>query len=303
MHQAQSHATRIQVEQRFPLSLSRSIVSIRDLYETGKNARWEPKKDLPWNDFAAADYSAEALAAARLVWSRRAWIEYTRLSETPAVLIRFCLEQGRESDPKYFLTVRNTEEAWQVESYHRFAALMGGYINRPPQTGEEAIFNQYRHRQALDAEQALDAYFTAYSAVEPGLELALFQACLANARDPLAHAILEKAVQSKERHARFGWLYVAERAQRWSDADREQVAVQVARYLQDIELKGYHCPSLNGASEEAAAAELAAESGLGAITPEQEAALFVDYVAGVRTRLQEHGVALQALTHSTLGTI
>ena len=49
----------------------------------------------------------------------------------PALLIRFCLEPGREADPKYFLTVRNTEEAWHVESFHRVAELCGGYLDRP----------------------------------------------------------------------------------------------------------------------------------------------------------------------------
>ena len=54
------------------------------------------------------------------------WIEATGLTETPALLMRFCMEAGREIDPKFYLTVRNTEEAWHVECFDRVAEAFGG---------------------------------------------------------------------------------------------------------------------------------------------------------------------------------
>ncbi len=300
----QTPSTKILVENRFPLELKRSIVSIRELYETAKQQRWNPETDIAWTQFTPQNYDAAAIDAGRLVWSRRAWLEYAGLAETPAILIRLCLEAGRESDPKYFLTIRNTEEAWQIESAHRFAQLLGGYIDRPSSARQKALFNQYRHRQALDAEQHADAFFTTHSAVEDGLELELHRAYLANATDPVAYQLLEKAVQAKERHVTFGWLYVAERAANWSDADRAAIGAHVHKYLQEIELSGYHCPWLaqpDGA--EASAAETAAKAGLGAATRATEQGIFVDYVASVRERLGEFGVTLPPLTHSALGQL
>lgn len=288
-------ATRIPVERRFPLTLRQSITSIRELYETGKQKRWVPETDIPWAAFDAGSLDAPVREAARLTWSRRAWVEYAGLSETPALLVRLCLESGRESDPKYFLTVRNTEEAWQIECYHRYATLLGGYVNRPPDPRREAVFNQCRHRQVLDAGCNADAFFTAHAAVEDGLELALYQAYLANATEPVARRILEQSVQAKERHATFGWLYVAERAAQWSDADRAAVADAVARYLDEVELGGYHCPWLaDPGGAESRALELTAQAGLGAVSCAQEQEVLQAYLETVQRRLGDFGVELPA---------
>src|SRR3546814_19544130 len=115
----QAHITKFPVERRFPVTLTQSIGSIRDLYETGKESRWNPEVDIAWESFDAGKYRRADLDAARLVWSRRAWVEYAGLYETPALLVRVCLEAGRESAPTYFLTVCNHEEAWQKERCHR----------------------------------------------------------------------------------------------------------------------------------------------------------------------------------------
>ncbi|WP_143322941.1 hypothetical protein [Candidimonas nitroreducens] len=301
---ALAHSTRIPVEHRFPLHLRRSITSIRDLYEAGKQQRWNPDTDIAWSRFDPAAYDAAALQAARLTWSRRAWVEYAGLAETPAILIRFCLEAGRESDPKYFLTVRNTEEAWQIESCHRYAGVLGGYVDQPSSVREKTLFNQYRHRHALDAEESADAFFVVHSAVEDSLELELCRAYLDDARDPVARQILEKSTQAKERHAAFGWLYATERAARWSAPERAQVSAQVLAYLRDIELAGYHCAWLGDpASAEARAAQATSEAGLGAASQERERDLLCDYVAAVRARLGELGVDLPELSHPALGRL
>jgi len=289
-------ATRIPVERRFPLTLRQSITSIRELYETGKQRRWAPETDIPWEQLDAGAFDAKVRDAARLAWSRRAWVEYAGLSETPALLVRLCPESGRESDPKYFLTVRNTEEAWQIECHHRYATMLGGYLNRPPDPRREAVFNQCRHRQVLDAGCNADAFFTAHAAVEDGLELALYQAYLDNATEPVARRILEQSVQAKERHATFGWLYVAERAASWSDADRAAVADAVARYLNEVEQAGYHCPWLaDPGGAESQALELTAQAGLGAVPCLQEQEILQAYLDTVKQRLGDFGVVLPAI--------
>ena len=166
------------------------------------------------------------------------------MTETPALLIRFCLELNRESDPKYFLTVRNTEEAWHVESYHRYAEACGGYVERPANPDWEAVFNQTLYRDALNADVSIDAYVAAHCAFVDGLEYELANAWLANAREPLARAVLERCCGDYARHAAFGWLYAERRAPSMDAALRERVAAALARHIGEIEFAGYHCAGL-----------------------------------------------------------
>ncbi|GAA4355348.1 hypothetical protein GCM10023165_47380 [Variovorax defluvii] len=307
MQTSSSYApTPIMVERRFPLDLQRSILSIRELYEAGKQQHWVPQKDIAWSELDPGAWPPPVVEAARQVWSRRAWVEYTGLAETPALLIRFCLELDRESDPKYFLTVRNTEEAWHVECFHRYAKALGGYLARPADPAWEPVLNRTLYRDALNAMQSLDAYVAVHCAVEDGLELELYRLYAGNAREPVAAQILQKALAAKERHAAFGWLYLEERASQMDAALQASVVAQITAWLQEVAFAGYHIPSLSSeidASAESAAATLVAEAGLGAATPAREQQAFRDYLSSARARLGELGLALPVLRHPVLGEV
>lgn len=286
-------ATQIPVEHRFPLSLKQSISSIRELYETSKRSRWVPEKDIDWSATDFSGLNAEVRGAARLAWSRRAWVEYASLSETPALLVRLCLEVGRESDPKYFLTVRNTEEGWLIECYHRYAQTLGGYVDRPSSAAQEAVFNQNRQRQVLDSRCLVDAFIVVHSVLEDSLELALCEAYLSGATESVAAHILQEAVQSKTRHAAFGWLYARERSMVWSDDDRRQIDRALRVYLQEVELQGYHCAWLaDPGCAESLALDQAANSGLGVVSSREEQAVFKASLSRTRDRLAELGLSL-----------
>lgn len=298
--------TQILVERRFPLDLHRSIQSIRDLYETGKQQRWSPIKEIDWSKLDPSSYSPAVLEAARQVWSRRAWLEYTGLAETPALLIRFCLELDRESDPKYFLTVRNTEEAWNIECFHQYAKHLGGYQNRPANPAWEPVINRTLYRDALDATQSLDAYVATQCAVADGLELELYRLYAGNAREPIAKQILEHVVQAKERRASFGWLYLEERVVHMDAATRGIVAKQISAWVENVAFSGYHVPSLStqiDSQAECAAATLTAEAGLGAATPESEQRAFMDYLRNAFSRLEQLGLAVPRPRHPKLGAL
>src|SRR5215469_6927381 len=262
----------IPTEQRFPLHLEPAIRTIRDLYDEAKQSRWDPERDIPWRDFDKARYSAEQLAAARLSWSRKAWTEYGGLPETPALIIRFCLERERESDPKYFLTVRNTEEAWHLECCHRFAELCGGFVTEPAGAAYRVLFEQGLHRQALDASRSLDAYVAAHAAIGDGLDLELCRLARDNAAEPVARAILDRLVADKTRHAAFGWHYLARRSSLWSVDDRRIIIDEVNHVIRDIELRGYRCAWLAGdaTADIVEADRITAAAGLGAATREEE---------------------------------
>lgn len=296
--------TTLIVEQRFPLNLKESIHSIREMYETGKKERWVPETDIAWSDFDKNCYTDHALEAARLTWSWRSWVEYAGLTETPAMLIRWCLEKGRESDPKYFLTVRNTEEAWHIESFSKLANLMGGYMNHPMETAEEGLFLQHRDRTILDENQHSDAMLVTHCAVEDGLEMELFKAYLDNSTDPVVISLLNKVVRAKERHAHFGWAYATERSALWTEQDRSVIGRTVHHYLETVELAGYHCPWLrNPQSNTAQAMALTAQVGLGSAPMEEERDILVRYISNVRQRLGNWGVELPSLNHPIIGSL
>ena len=298
--------TRIQVERRFPLVLDEAIAPIRELYETAKRSKWDPTTDVPWDRLGAAALSAEVRDAARAVWSRRAWIEYTGLSETPALLIRFCLELDRESDPKYFLTVRNTEEAWHLEAFHMAAEKLGGYLPRPADARWEPVFNQALHRQALDADRSLDEYVAVHCAVEDGLELELYRAYASNATDPAIAELLRRVVADKARHAEFGWRYLEARCEGLDDAAKAGVGRAVSAWIAQVACSGYHVPSLStslDASADAQAARLVARAGLGAVADEAETRIATDWFAQARRRLAALGIRPDPVPHPRLGPL
>jgi hypothetical protein len=285
---------RLLVERRFPLQLNVTLPQIRELYDSGKAGRWNPHRDIDWDVLGAEDYPTPVHEAARRTWSRRLWMEVTGLTETPALLVRFCMESGRESDPKFFLTVRNTEEAWHIECYERLATAFGGRLTGPADRSYERAFNRNLHRRALDSEQPLDAYIACYAAFEDGLELALCRSWRANSKNAAIAAVLDRVITDKERHAAFGWLYLASRAPRWSEAERTLIADQLIAHIRDTELAGYHCPWLapEHAAAEAEADGLCAAAGLGAATRAEEEDAMVTYVANARAKLAEMGVIL-----------
>jgi hypothetical protein len=281
------------VERRFPLHLEPSIGSIRDLYDQAKQARWDPDRDIPWGQFDPSRYTQQTLAAARLSWSRRAWTEYGGLPETPALIIRFCLEHERESDPKYFLTVRNTEEAWHLECCHRFAELCGGYIAEPASAAYRALFNQGLHREALDASRSLDAYVAAHIGIQDGLDLELCRLHRDNAADPVARAILDRLGADKTRHAAFGWFYLESRAAGWGEAERQTIAAEIEHVVADIELAGFHCVWLAGetAADIAAADRLTRDAGLGAATRDEEEPVLRRFLGEASAQFGRLGIA------------
>ena len=282
------------VERRFPLEMNVTLPQISELYDSGKAGRWNPDRDIDWSGLAADGYDDAVRQAARRTWSRLLWIEATGLTETPALIVRFCMETGREIDPKFFLTVRNTEEAWHIECFDRIAQAFGGRIARPADRGYESVFNRGLYRRVLDSNQSLDSYVAVHAAFEDGLELELCRTWRRHATNLTIAAVLDRVIADKERHAAFGWLYLASRAPHWTAAERQLIATELAAHIHGTELKGYHCPWLapEHAAAEADADAVTAMAGLGAASRSAEEDTLADYVGNARRRLAEFGVTL-----------
>ena len=295
--------TPIIAERRFPVRLDMVVPDIRELYHRSKDACWNPQRDIDWDSFDAAAYSADQLSAAALFWSRLTWIETAGLAETPCLLVRFCVERDREADPKLFLTVRNTEEAWHVVCGHRLAELAGGFVESPASDDYAESFNRRFPREALHADTTLDAYVAAHCAFADGLELALWRGYRDGATNPLVCHILDLGIADKARHTEFGWLYLHQRAATWDDSTRAEIGDYVEHYARTVELEGYRCASLApaGQTEDLVAAEaVSAAAGLGGVTAAQEREILRSWWAESSQQLAGVGVEVAELSDPRL---
>jgi hypothetical protein len=203
--------------------------------------------------------------------------------------VRFCLERQRESDPKYFLSLRGSEEAWHLDACHGFAERLGGFIAQPANSEYAARFNQTLHREVLDADLGLDAYVGAYVALRDHLEAALLEASLIATREPAMRQALELILRDKRRHAQFGWLYLAERK---GQLDTTQIAERAAQMLQRFYANGLMVPGYAPAvaADVAKAIEAAAEAGLGVAGFTDQRSALERALAEGRERLAALGV-------------
>lgn len=295
---------RLLTERRFPLEMNMTLPEIRELYDSGKAGRWNPHRDIDWDALQPDQYDDRVRLAARRTWSRRLWAEATGLTETPALLMRFCMEIGREIDPKFYLTVRNTEEAWHVECYDRIAEAFGGRMARPIDPSYEAAFNRNLHRRVMNADQNLDSFVACFSAYEDGLELELCRTWREGTSNAAIGGVLDHVIADKERHAAFGWLYLTSRASHWTSKDKELIAAELAAHIRDTELKGYHCPWLapEHAAAEAEADALTASAGLGAASRATEEDTLANYTTNVRLKLAELGIILPMFESNRMRT-
>ncbi len=294
------------IERRFPLHLQPALHTVRDLYNQSKSKRWDPDKHIPWDKFESSAYDLPTRKAAALSWSRRAWAEFSGIAETPAILIRFCLEHEGESDPKMFLTVRGTEESWHMECAYRFAQLLERYIDNPPDEHFHRVMNIGLFRQAFDPALLPVAYIAAHIALLDGIDLELHRGYLRHAQDPVAVSILKRMVEDKERHTAFGWIYLEQQISSLDKAIREEIQAEVEHILRVLVLGGYQSAAF--APPESVAHVLDADAltraaGLGAMLPQEEVGVVRQYVAEARARFGSLGIDLALVRHDVHGDI
>ena len=80
-----------------------------------------PKTQSLWVDFDPERFSDADREAGALVWSHRAWVEYSAIAESEAVLVRSCIESGINVDFKYCLSMRAVERARSTDLAHILA--------------------------------------------------------------------------------------------------------------------------------------------------------------------------------------
>ncbi|MDP9317499.1 MAG: hypothetical protein M3O94_00185, partial [Actinomycetota bacterium] len=254
--------------------------------------------------FDPTRYARDTQEAARRTWSRRAWSVYPGLTESTALLIRFCLESGAAGmDAKLFLSFRPAEEAKHLEACFLFAKLLGGYESVPGEAVARASNHPFA-QMALDPDLPVEAVVAALGCLDDQLDLNLCVSHLQKSRDDTARHVLRLIAGDKQRHVLFAWTLLADRMPRLDGKSRAAVAEAVRDMLERVILAGYRNTWLlpPGAREGLLAAEaLAAQHGLGASTVEQEKAVVRATVAQVRERLAIWNIALPYVTHPELG--
>jgi hypothetical protein len=295
------------VERRFPLQFAPEVPALRELYSQAKGFRWNPETDIPWDHFDPTRYSKEAREAARRTWSRRAWSVYPGLTESTALLIRFCLESGSLGmDVKLFLSFRPAEEAKHLEVCHLLAERLGGYEADPHDVGLARVSNHPFAQAALDPDVPVEAYIAALGALDDQLDLNLYLSHLQHAKDEVVRAALRLIAGDRQRHVAFAWTLLGSRVLALDERARATVAETAHDLLVNVILAGYRNTWLlpeKSREPWLAAEQETARVGLGASTVTQERSVLRATIAQVRERFAVWKLDVPPVNHPELGTI
>jgi hypothetical protein len=295
------------VERRFPLGFAPEVPALRELYSQAKGFHWNPETDIAWDRFDPARYAKATREAARRTWSRRAWSVYPGLTESTALLIRFCLESGALGmDAKLFLSFRPAEEAKHLEVCHMLAERLGGYEPDPGEPGLARVSNHPFAQAALDADVPVEAYVAALGALDDQLDLNLYLSHLHQAKDEVVRTAVRLIAGDRARHVAFAWAFLGGRVPALDARGRATVIDAVRDFLANVILAGYRNTWLlpeKSREPWLAAEEETARQGLGASTPAQERSVLRATIAQVRERFAAWALELPRVDHPELGTI
>jgi hypothetical protein len=293
-------------ERRFPLNLRPALRDIRDLWEQANQLPWDPDRSIPWDDFDPSQYTREQLDAARLYWSRRAWTEYTGTAESPAVLLRLVMEEGREIDTRLFWAVQTLEETRHCIASYLFAEKLGGYHSSPPSQPPKSTSHRGIRDKVLNPAISFEAFVIAHICIGETVAAKMFEERYRAATDPVAKELVRLILKDEARHIQFGWKYMAHRVKTFTPeliAEMERVAVDV---VENSELKGFHCIWLvpNEHTQPLIEANnLTAEAGRGGATPEREMAALVASIQDIRRDMKPWGINIPEFEHPILGRV
>src|SRR5437899_3787459 len=284
MSETGEHATRLLrayqaqekrfVERRFPLEFATEVPALREPYSQSKGLHWNPETDIAWERFDPARYDKTTRQAASRTWSRRAWSVYPGLTESTALLIRFCLESGSLGmDAKLFLSFRPAEEAKHLEVCHMLAERLGGYEPDPGEPGLASASNHPFAQAALDSDVPVEAYIAALGALDDQLDLNLHLSHLHQAKDDVVLTALRLIAGDRARHVAFAWTFLGSRVPALDARGCAAVIDAVRDLLANVILAGYRNTWLlpeKSREPWLAAEEETARQGPGASTVAQE---------------------------------
>ena len=251
--------------------------------------------DIPWAELHPERYTEEQIMAARLHWSRRTWGEYGAISESPALLLRFCLE-NRLPDLRFFFTMRTQEEGRHAEASWLMAERLGGYFPQPqnPPT-VSAVGTHGVRRMAFDPETSLEGIFASLVCAAEEILIDAFKATVHKATNPAVRRLMELILRDEVRHIAFGWQCLDAWAPTFTPETVKNIERAVTQMIQNVEFNGYRnlWLAVEGGSAtplEIDADRVACEAGLGGTTPEDEMRIVPQFIKKIRARMAPWGV-------------
>ncbi|MCY4192124.1 MAG: hypothetical protein OXD42_12535, partial [Rhodospirillaceae bacterium] len=227
-------------ERRFPLDLEARIPRIRNLFHSATKNQWDPKTDIDWDRLDLSQYTEEQLSGAREYWSRRAWGEYGAISESPALLIRFCQDR-LEPDLQLFFTIRSQEEARHAEVCYLLAEKLGGYVEQPYVTDyQKSVATHGIRKMALDPNFSLEAIIAALVCAAEEIAFDVFKHLCDVTTDPVALQVVKAVMRDEVRHCAFGWYYMEHRIKTMKPEEIKVVENAVITMIEKVEMNGYH---------------------------------------------------------------
>lgn len=256
----------------FPLDLSIHYPKLRDLWYQSGRLSWDPRRDIPWDEFDASKYTQEELDAGRLFWSHRTWIEYQGMFTTAAELLGYSLDGMKDFDHKLYLAMKTLEEGRHVEVSFMFAEKLGGHIKQPASDKlskriDYQLANRTIEHRVLSECDVIHHWSGEMVAVE------LFKGRYATATDPVAKAICKYILMDEARHIQSALIYLAERVPLLNAEQRKVVEKALVWEIENIELGGLHSIGRiagEHVQKEREAFTTAKRAGLGGETPEEQ---------------------------------
>jgi len=295
-------------EARYPLELAPAMPDVWELWQRAKTLEWDPEMDIPWAELHPERYTEEQIMAARLHWSRRTWGEYGAISESPALLLRFCLE-NRLPDLRFFFTMRTQEEGRHAEASWLMAERLGGYFPQPqnPPT-VSAVGTHGVRRMAFDPETSLEGIFASLVCAAEEILIDAFKATVHKATNPAVRRLMELILRDEVRHIAFGWQCLDAWAPTFTPETVKNIERAVTQMIQNVEFNGYRnlWLAVEGGSAtplEIDADRVACEAGLGGTTPEDEMRVVPQFIVKIRARMAPWGVELPMFDHPKLGHV
>jgi hypothetical protein len=283
---------RLGTEKRFPLDLNEAPTPTWGAYELSLRESWDPEDEELWGDFDEAAHSDDDRAAAALVWSHRAWVDFTAIAESEAVLVRVCLEPGIGPDLKYCLSMRAVERARSTDLAQLAATRLDRYRQSPSTVELAALLNGELVRRALHETTDVTSYMAAHLVAQAAVDLGMWQQSVFSADSPLAE-LTELVIRDKSRMLGVAWDHLAAVVPDAMAADRSTIAESVASVLAE-EANGRQVPVLlaEGADRDQLldAHARAAAAGLGGVAPDDQLSMFAAVVDDVSARMAGLGV-------------
>jgi len=282
----------------FPLDLSVHYPKLRDLWYQSGRLYWDPRRDIPWDQFDPSRYTADELDAGRHFWSHRTWVEYQGMFTTTAELLGYALDGLKDFDHKLYLAMKILEEGRHVEVSYLFAEKLGGHVQAPSSQGfgkriDYQLANRTIEGRVLPECDVIHHWSGEMIAVE------LFKGRYASATDPIAKAICKYILQDEARHIQSALIYLAERVPGLTLEERKVVERALVWQIENVELKGLHSIGRipgEHVKKERESFSLAKKAGLGGETPEEQDECLRRAIIKMRATVAPWGLAVPKYT-------